>query len=147
MYEARALGADCILLIVAALGDAALREMRDLAAHLGMDALVEVHDAGELDRALRLGADLVGINNRDLRSFETSLETTRTLAPRIADDRLIVAESGLRTAEDLADMARHGVRAERSGIVVPNPLRNSQRVAEALAEVVQHRRERSTTKG
>jgi indole-3-glycerol phosphate synthase len=109
--ESRALGADCVLIIMASVSDAQAAELSEAAASWDMDALVEVHDAEELDRALRLGAALIGINNRDLRSFETTLDTTKTLAPRVADDRLIVAESGLRTPEDLADMARHGVRA------------------------------------
>jgi indole-3-glycerol phosphate synthase len=111
VYEARALGADCILLIVAALADAALRELADLARQLGMDALVEVHDAAELDRALALPAPLLGINNRDLRSFEVRLETTLDLRPRIPSDRVVVAESGIHAPQDVARLSAGGVHA------------------------------------
>lgn len=111
VYETRAMGADCVLLIVAALGDAALRELHDLATHLGMDVLVEVHDADELERALAIGPDLVGINNRDLRTFHTSTETTRALRARIPDDVLLVTESGIHDADDVAAMRAAGVHA------------------------------------
>ncbi len=111
VYEARILGADCILLIVAALGDATLRELYGLARELGMDVLVEVHDAEELDRALALGAELIGINNRDLRSFETRLETTLELLERIPEDRLVVTESGIHSSEDVRTMRDRGVNA------------------------------------
>lgn len=111
VYEARALGADCILLIVAALGDAQLRELGGLAMHLDMDVLVEVHDAEELDRALQLPLPMIGINNRDLRSFDTRLETTLELLPQIPADRLIVTESGIHTPADVARMREHGVNA------------------------------------
>lgn len=111
VYEARMLGADCILLIVAALGDAMLLELLQLAEHLGMDALVEVHDADELERALAVPARLLGINNRDLRSFETSLDVTLGFLDRIPDDRIVVTESGIHTAEDVALMRSSGVHA------------------------------------
>jgi indole-3-glycerol phosphate synthase len=111
VYEARVLGADCILLIVAALGDAMLRELLQLAEHLGMDCLVEVHDARELDRALQIPAPLIGINNRDLRSFETRLEVTLGLLGRIPGDRLVVTESGIHTAADVALMRDRGVHS------------------------------------
>ena len=111
VYEARVIGADCILLIVAALGDASLAELSALAAELGMDVLMEVHDAGELERAVDLGAGLIGINNRDLRSFETRLETTLALVDRVPPDRLLVTESGIHSAEDVARMRAHGVHA------------------------------------
>lgn len=111
IYEARALGADCILLIVAALGDAELREFTGLAAHLGMDVLVEVHDDDELERALQLDARLIGINNRNLRTFETALSTTLGLLDKIPHDRIVVTESGIHTQEDVALMRRHGVHA------------------------------------
>lgn len=111
VYEARVIGADCILLIVAALGDAQLTEFAGLAAHLGMDVLVEVHDAAELERALALGTRLIGINNRDLRTFETRLETTLDLLPRIPADRLVVTESGICSSDDVRRMRDHGVNA------------------------------------
>ncbi len=111
VYEARAIGADCILLIVAALGDAMLRELAGLAGHLGMDALVEVHDAEELERALALEVPLIGINNRDLRTFRTDIATTLELAPRVPDDRLLVTESGIHTREDVARLREAGIHA------------------------------------
>jgi indole-3-glycerol phosphate synthase len=111
IYEARALGADAILLIVAALGDAQLVEFSGLASHLGMDTLVEVHDEDELERALALGAPLLGINNRDLRTFETSLETTISLRKRVADDQMLVTESGILERNDVHTMHEHGVHA------------------------------------
>jgi indole-3-glycerol phosphate synthase len=111
VYEARAIGADCILLIVAALGDAQLRELAGLAAHLDMDVLVEVHDAEELERALDVDASLIGINNRDLRTFRTDLETTVRLRERIPQDRMAVTESGIHSRADVALMRAHGVHA------------------------------------
>jgi indole-3-glycerol phosphate synthase len=113
--ESRALGADCILLIVAALDDTALAELAAEAARLGMDALVEVHDEAELDRALALDARLIGINNRDLKTLRTDLATFERLAPLVPADpplpeRLLVAESGLRENADLRRMALSGAR-------------------------------------
>jgi indole-3-glycerol phosphate synthase len=109
VYEARVLGADAILLIVAALNDAQLRELAELAAELGMDALVEVHDAAELEHALALPAPLIGINNRDLRTFHTSLETTLDLLGKIPADRVVVTESGIHAPADVARLRAHGV--------------------------------------
>ncbi|HAS50264.1 MAG TPA: indole-3-glycerol phosphate synthase TrpC [Gammaproteobacteria bacterium] len=111
VYEARWIGADCILLIVAALDDATLRELAQLAAALGMDVLVEVHDAGELERALRIDAPLIGINNRNLRTFETRLDTTLNLLGQMPEGRLVVTESGILTPDDVALMRQHGVHA------------------------------------
>ena len=111
VYEARVIGADCILLIVAALGDVTLAELATLAVELGMDVLVEVHDEHELDRALNLGFSFIGINNRNLRTFETHLDTTLKLLERIPDDRLIVTESGIHTTADVILMREHGVHA------------------------------------
>jgi indole-3-glycerol phosphate synthase len=111
VYEARAIGADCILLIVACLEDGQLSELADLAQQLGMDVLIEVHDAQELERALRVRTRLVGINNRNLRTFQVSLNTTLDLLSRIPAGRLAVTESGIHTREDVALMRRNGVHA------------------------------------
>ncbi|MBS0570794.1 MAG: indole-3-glycerol phosphate synthase TrpC [Proteobacteria bacterium] len=111
VYEARALRADCILLIVAALDDAQLAEFSAIAHELGMDVLVEAHDAAELERALKTSAPLIGINNRDLRTFETSLDTTLNLRSRVPADRLLVTESGIHTRADVAQLRAAGVHA------------------------------------
>ncbi len=111
IYQSRAAGADCILLIVAALGDAQLLELSRLALDLGMDVLVEVHDREELDRALTLDLPLIGINNRDLRTFETTLDTTLGLLEGIPEDRIVVTESGILKADDVALMRSRGVNA------------------------------------
>lgn len=111
VYEARALGADCILLIVAALEPARMQELEATAQALRMAVLVEVHDASELDLALRLHTPLVGVNNRNLRTFETRLETTLALLPRIPADRLVVTESGILAPSDVALMRANGVGA------------------------------------
>jgi indole-3-glycerol phosphate synthase len=111
VYEARAHGADCILLIVAALDDARLAEFEAIAHALSMDVLVEVHDAAELDRALALKTPLVGVNNRNLRSFEVSLDTTLALLPRIPGDRMVVTESGILGPADVTRMRQAGVNA------------------------------------
>ena len=109
VYEARAIGADCILLIVAALDDERLLELSLLAAELDLDVLVEVHDEGELERALEVPAPLIGVNNRNLRSFEVSLETTLRLRARVPAERLLVTESGIVTREDVARLRAAGV--------------------------------------
>jgi len=122
VVEARAMGADCILLIAACLGDAQMAELEAQARELTLDVLVEVHDAGELERALRLATPLVGVNNRNLRSFEVSLETTRgssssvvssetSKLPRVPPDRVLVTESGILSAVDVARMRSAGVHA------------------------------------
>ncbi|MFZ5781642.1 MAG: indole-3-glycerol phosphate synthase TrpC [Pseudomonadota bacterium] len=111
IVEARALGADCVLLIMACLDDALAAELAALAHRWGMDVLVEVHDAAELDRALGIDGDLVGINNRNLKTLAVDLATTEQLAPRVPQDRVLVAESGLGSPADLARMARVGAAA------------------------------------
>ena len=111
VYEARAMGADCILLIVAALGDAQLGDLAGLALHLGMDVLVEVHNADELERIEHMDGTLLGINNRDLRTFETRLETTLELLSNVPPGRLVVTESGIHHRRDVALMREHGVHA------------------------------------
>jgi indole-3-glycerol phosphate synthase len=111
VFESRALGADCILVILAAVDDATARELTSTARALGMDVLAEVHDEAELDRALALDTPLIGINNRDLKSFATTLATSERLAPRVPADRIVVAESGIFTHADLDRLAGAGVRA------------------------------------
>jgi indole-3-glycerol phosphate synthase len=108
--EARSWGADCILIIMASVSDEQARELEDAAAQWGMDALIEVHDEAELERATQLDARMIGINNRNLKTFETSLDTTRRLARMVPPGHMIVSESGLNTADDLADIARYGAR-------------------------------------
>ena len=109
VYEARSIGADCILLIVACLGDGQMRELAAVAKELGMDVLVESHDRDELERALKLNLPLVGINNRNLRTFETSLDTTLDLLKDIPDDRIVVTESGIHTRDDVKRMRDNNV--------------------------------------
>jgi len=109
--ESRAMGADCILIIMAAVDDRIARELFAAAIHWNMDALVEVHDERELERALALGSRLIGINNRDLRTFETTLAITERLAPRVPKDKIVVGESGIFAPTDLARLAAVGVRA------------------------------------
>lgn len=107
--EARALGADCILIIMAAVDDAEARDLEDAAASYGMDVLIEVHDEAEVERALRLRSRLIGINNRDLKTFKTTLVTSERLAPMIPRDRVVVGESGINAPADLARLARVGI--------------------------------------
>ncbi|MBN0988851.1 indole-3-glycerol phosphate synthase TrpC [Amphritea pacifica] len=109
IYEARAIGADCILLIVAALDDAQMADLNALALELGMDVLIEVHNQAELERSLPLGNTLVGINNRNLHTFEVSLEHTFELLDRVPDDRIVVTESGILCRDDVIAMREHQV--------------------------------------
>lgn len=111
VFEARAMGADCVLLIAACLDDALMADLEAQAHALGMAVLVEVHDAAELGRALRLKTPLVGINNRNLRSFEVSLDTTLALLPQVPADRLLVTESGILAPADVQRMRQAGVHA------------------------------------
>jgi indole-3-glycerol phosphate synthase len=110
IIEARALGADCILLIMAALDDALAVELETVANSHGMDVLVEVHNEDELDRALRLKSTLIGVNNRNLKTLKTDISTTKKLAKNVPADRILVCESGLNTPDDLAEMAAVGAR-------------------------------------
>jgi indole-3-glycerol phosphate synthase len=110
IVESRRIGADCVLLIMAAVSDAAASELAATAAELGLDVLAEIHDHAELDRALRLGVRMIGINNRNLKTLATDLSVTETLAPEVPPDRLVVAESGIRAAADLGRLAAAGAR-------------------------------------
>ena len=133
IYEARVLGADCILLIVAALDDDMLRDLLELAHQLGMDALVEVHNRREMERALAVSAPLIGINNRNLRTFETLLDTTLDLLPGFPEDRLLVTESGIHTAADVQLMRANGVHAFLVGEAFMRAEEPGERLAELFA--------------
>jgi indole-3-glycerol phosphate synthase len=131
VYEARALGADCILLIVACLDDSNMQQLNSLAQDLGMDVLIEVHDAAELERALPVGNRLIGINNRDLRSFDVTLETTLGLLEKIPDDRIVITESGIHTPADVVRMRANGV----SGFLVGEAFMRAPEPGEKLSEL------------
>jgi len=132
LWEARGYGADAVLLITAILDDAALRDLIAQARELEMDALVEVYDEGEIERALRAGADLIGINNRDLRTFDVDLATTERIRPLIPDDKVVVSESGILTRADVERLADCGVHA----ILVGEALMTATDVREKMREFV-----------
>jgi indole-3-glycerol phosphate synthase len=130
--ESRALHADCILLIMASLTDMQAAELELAAVEWGMDVLIEVHDRTELERAARLKSPLIGINNRNLHTFEVTLDTTRDLARRVPEDRLIISESGLYTPHDLADLARFGARC----FLIGESLMRQADVAQATRDIL-----------
>ena len=130
--EARAWGADCILIIMASVSDAQAQELEDAAFGWGMDVLVEVHDGDELDRGLRLKSPLIGVNNRNLKTFETSLDTTRDLSKRIPQGRHLISESGLFTPDDLGDMASYGARS----FLIGESLMRQSNVTEATRQLL-----------
>ncbi|MDI3382305.1 indole-3-glycerol phosphate synthase TrpC [Xenophilus aerolatus] len=131
IYESRAVGADCILLIAACLDDAQMKDFEAIATGLGMAVLVEVHDAAEMERALRLKTPLVGVNNRNLRNFEVSIQTTIDLKDRVPADRLLVTESGIATREDVKTLRDAGVDA----FLVGESFMRAPEPGEALAQL------------
>lgn len=130
VYEARAMGADCILLIVAILDDASLHGLLAQANQLGMDVLMEVHDEDEMRRALKTNCELIGVNNRNLRTFETSLDTTLRMLPMVPNDRLLVTESGIHTADDVKMMRENDVNAFLVGEAFMKVAEPGERLAE-----------------
>lgn len=134
VVEARALGADCILIIMASVEDEQAAELEQTAFDWGMDVLIEVHDEAELERAEKLKSPLIGINNRNLKTFETTLDTTKRLSKLVSIERTIVCESGLNTADDLRDIARYGAR----NFLIGESLMRQDDVTAATREILSH---------
>jgi indole-3-glycerol phosphate synthase len=132
VYQSRALGADCILLIMAAVTDAEADDIEGTAVELGMDVLIEVHAEAELERALRLGSRLIGINNRNLRTFETTLAVSERLAPLLPGDRVAVGESGIFTPDDIAALRRVGIKT----VLIGESLMRQEDVVKATATLL-----------
>ena len=132
VVEARAWGADAILIIMASVSDAQARELEEAATRCGMDALIEVHNREELDRASLLSSRMIGINNRDLNTFETTLDVTRNLAKFVPADRIIISESGLAGPEDLSELARYGARC----FLIGETLMRQENVAQATQRIL-----------
>ena len=132
IIESRALGADCILLIMASLSASQARELEDTAFEYGMDVLIEVHDAGELEAACALKSPLMGINNRNLKTMKISLEVGKAMLPLLPSDRIAVAESGLFNAADLAEMAEAGARS----FLIGESLMRADDVSRATADIL-----------
>lgn len=132
IYESRALGADCILLIVASLNEQQLIEFNDIAKQLGLAVLIEVHNQDELNTALKIDSPLVGINNRDLHNFKTTLQTTLTLSKQIPDNKIIISESGIYTQEDIQSLKNAGIH----GFLIGESLMRAKDPGTALAYLI-----------